>query len=95
MVSDNIFEDQCMKPDAKSALRDALKAKLKSTSTDDDIILSYDDMSSSNSPNKIIDVEALGNDSDSNDSDDKNSDDKVCNLMLYFLVTVFCIYEHI
>ena len=79
MVGDSAFEDQCMKQtDAKSALRDALRAKLKSTSSMEDITcMLYDDSSLSSSPNKIIDVEALGNDSDSNDSLDEKMDEKV------------------
>ncbi|XP_057315839.1 activating transcription factor 3-like [Hydractinia symbiolongicarpus] len=66
MVGDSVFEDISMK-DAKSALRDALRAKLKSSSFEDN----YEETSRSASPTKIIDVEALGNDSDSNDSSDE------------------------
>lgn len=78
MVGDSVFEDISMK-DAKSALRDALRAKLKSSSFEDN----YEETSRSVSPTKIIDVEALGNDSDSNDSSDERMlEDKVAILFL-------------
>jgi hypothetical protein len=78
MVMD-IVEDQTK--DAKSALRNALRAKIKSGSSFEDNVSSVSSNSSYEEISmKLIDVETIGNESDeSGDSDDK-MDEKVNNL---------------
>lgn len=71
MVIDNVDDNA---KDAKSALRDALRAKLKSTASFEETTTTNTASNAEESSMKLIDVETIGNDSDDSDGE---SDEKI------------------